>query len=402
MTTTIMPDTTVYDDDARRLHPTSGALSSIAILSTFPPTQCGLATFAAALHQGLCDVGVRDIGVIDAGGDRSSDRDPRVSATLVPGSARSRIDAARRINTFDTLVIQHEFGIFGGADGGEVLDLLDDVHVPVIVTLHTVPSSPTFSQRMILEELGRRAMVMVVMTEGARSRLLANYDVTESKVVVIPHGATVPRPRPLPGGGPIELLTWGLLGPGKGVEWVIDALAMAPELRGKVRYTIAGQTHPKVLKRDGESYREMLRRRSEFLGVDEAVIFDNRYRTIPELLDLIQDSHCVILPYESEDQITSGVLVDALVAGRPVIATQFPHAVELLSHGAGLTVPQRDPVSLAQAIRHLAQHPSVLSAMANATVGIAEEHSWINVARQYSLLTNQPIAQQQGGRHGDS
>lgn len=370
------------------LHPAHGKLPSMAILSTFPPTQCGLATFAAALAGGLSEVGVSDVGVINVTDTalESTSNDPRVIACLRSGSVQSRLEVVRRINAYDYLLIQHEFGIFGGDDGVELLSLLDDVFVPVIVTLHTVPLVPSMRQRRILETLATRADALIAMSEAARSRFLNIYDVDADKVVTIPHGATVPPPAGLPQDGPISLLTWGLLGPGKGVEWVIDALAMVPELRNQVTYTIAGETHPKVFQREGEAYRNMLKRRAEFLGVENLVHFDNQYRPVSSLLELIQKSHCVVLPYDSHDQITSGVLVDAVVAGRPVIATEFPHAVELLSRGVGLTVPHKDPVSLAHAIRQVVQQPRMLSAMANATLPIAAEHSWTAVANKYAYL----------------
>jgi glycosyltransferase involved in cell wall biosynthesis len=361
-------------------------MPSIAILSTFPPTQCGLATFASALAEGLQAVGVDSLGVIDVseGSMRSSDQ--RVIAHVAPGSVKDRLDAARHINSYDYLLIQHEFGIFGGTDGDEVLTLLDDVYVPVIVTLHTVPLFPSDGQRRVLEALAQRADVLIAMSNAARERFINGYDIDVDKVVTIPHGATVPLFVPMTTDEPVSLLTWGLLGPGKGLEWVIDALAMTPELRGQVTYTIAGQTHPKVLLREGEKYRNMLKRRAELLGISEMVRFDDEYRSLPSLMELIQQSHCVVLPYDSHDQVTSGVLVDAVVAGRPVIATQFPHAVELLSQGAGITVPHKDSVALAHAIRKIATEPETLSSMMNATIPIAEEHSWVSVAARYASV----------------
>jgi len=382
------------------LHPSRGALPSVAMMSTYPPTQCGLATFAAALSNALGEAGVTRLGVIDVADTAPGTRDQRVVATLTP-SLSSRLEVARIINSHDVLVVQHEFGIFSGEDGVDLMHLLADVHVPVVATLHTVPLEPSARQRAILEELGRRCDALVTMTVEAHDRYVRIYDVDERKVSVIPHGATVPDQRGLPQGGPVSLLTWGLLGPGKGVEWVVDALAMAPELRGHVRYTVAGQTHPKVLRADGEKYREMLQRRVRFLGIADMVTFDNSYRDVPSLMELIQESHCVVLPYDSQDQITSGVLVDALVAGRPVIATRFPHAVELLSRGVGLTVPQADPVAMAAAIRMVVKQPQMLSAMSNATEPIAREHRWSTVANQYLALGARAARERTAVAHGD-
>lgn len=367
-------------------HPSVHAAPSVALLSTFPPTQCGLATFASALAKGLQEVGIQNLGVINVteGGVASSDC--RVVGHLVPQSVKSRLETARLINSYDYLLIQHEFGIFGGSDGDEILALLEDVYVPVIVTLHTVPLNPSCGQRRVLEEIAQRVDVLIAMSDAARERFIVGYDIDAAKVETIPHGATIPAFAPISSQGPVSLLTWGLLGPGKGVEWVIDALAMAPELRGQVRYTIAGQTHPKVLLREGERYRNMLKRRAELLGVSDMLIFDDKYRSLHSLMHLIQQSHCVVLPYDSHDQVTSGVLVDAVVAGRPVIATEFPHAVELLSRGVGITVPHNDAVAIAHAIRKIVTEPTTLSSMVDATVPIAQEHSWTSVASQYASI----------------
>lgn len=377
------------------LHPAAAKTPSFVVLSTYPPTQCGLATFAAALYRGLREVGTQRVGVVRVSDDVDAVPANEVVGVLRSQSARSRIEVARTINSYDVLVLQHEFGIFGGENGSEVLDLLADVHIPILVTMHTVPLVPTASQRLVFEALAQRADALVAMTQIAHDRCVDTFDVEASKVVTIPHGATVPI-----GAGDIpstdfSLLTWGLLGPGKGIEWVIDALAMVPELRGKIHYTVAGQTHPKIRANDGESYRNMLKRRAHLLGVSSMVTFDDQYRSLDSLLDLVKQSTCVVLPYDSDDQITSGVLVDAVSAGRPVIATAFPHASELLSTGAGVVVPHRDPVSLAHAIRTVASDKTVVEQMALATMPIAAEHRWSAVAAKYVDLGVQVLV---GGR----
>ena len=235
------------------------------------------------------------------------------------------------------------------------------ISVPVVLIAHTVVSEPTAGQRSVLERACAIADVVVVMTDTARERLLAGFDVDADKVIVIPHGAATPpvstsrrrsraatnarsqrRPR---------LLTWGLLGPGKGIEWAIDAFAELADLDPAADYVIAGATHPKVREHAGEGYREMLVDRAERSGSGSSVSFDDSYRDLESLTDLIRSADLVVLPYDSDDQVTSGVLVDAVAAGCPVVSTAFPHAVELLASGAGIVVPQRDPAALAAAIR---------------------------------------------------
>jgi glycosyltransferase involved in cell wall biosynthesis len=358
-------------------------MPTVAVLSTFPPTHCGLATFASALANGMSAVGAREVGIVDVSEGDMHVRPPSVVARLEQGSLRSRIEAARVINGYDFLLVQHEFGIFGGDDGSEILELLEDVHVPILVTLHTVPLKASRGQRRVLELLAKRAHLLVAMTKVARDRFISLYEVDPEKVVVIPHGATLLPVPSAPPVAPFTFLTWGLLGPGKGVEWMIDAIAMVPELGSRIRYIVAGQTHPKILANDGDGYRDMLKRRSRMLGVEEIIEFDDTYRSLDSLLELINSVSCVVLPYDSIDQITSGVLVDALSARRPVIATAFPHAEELLAGDAGLVVPHRDPVSLAAAIRSVVTEEKRLESMFEATADIARQHRWSAVAGKY-------------------
>lgn len=360
---------------------------ALAVLSTYPPTPCGLATFAAALTNGLSEIGIRDVGVVRAAVDDSRSDDMRVVAVLRPGSMSSRRAVARRVNGYECLLLQHEYGIFGGSDGAEVLDLLADVDVPVVTTLHTVPLKPSRSQKRILERIVELSAAAVTMTETASSRLITGYDVEPSKITTIVHGATVPHTL----GAPLHtdgttFLTWGLLGPGKGIEWVIDALGELVSRGITARYVIAGRTHPRVLETDGEAYREMLMDRAASLGIEDYVEFDPSYRPLGSLLELISGSTCVVLPYDSDDQITSGVLVDAVAAGRPVIATRFPHATEILSGGAGLLVPHASPKELAAAMQQVATDRGLVANMAMVAATMAPSYRWTSVAADYADL----------------
>jgi glycosyltransferase involved in cell wall biosynthesis len=188
-----------------------------------------------------------------------------------------------------------------------------------------------------------------------------------------------------------QLLTWGLLGPGKGIEHAIDALALLQDVRPRLRYTVAGVTHPKVHARHGDAYRDSLVRRTWETGVAGSVTFDDAYRDVPTLTGLVAAASLVVLPYDSQDQVTSGVLVDAIAAGRPVVATAFPHAIELLSSGAGLLVPHGDPVALAVAIRRNITEPGRLEAMATEASRLAPTLGWSAVARQYQRLCDDVV-----------
>jgi len=378
--------------------PESSASSTrtFGMLSTFPPTACGIATFAAALSAGLVAHG-SEVDVVRCGSAPLLE-DALVVTALDDGLAADVARCADALNRMDVVIVQHEYGIYGGADGETVLRVLALIKAPVVLVAHTVVSEPTRGQRSVLERACSLASFVVVMTETARQRLLVGYTVAPDKVVVIPHGATTPAATPASdpperdGGGDAigpRVLTWGLLGPGKGIEWAIDAFAMLDDLVPAPVYVIAGATHPKVVEDAGETYREMLVERAARSGAGERIRFDDSYRDLESLTQLISSADLVLLPYDSVDQVTSGVLVDAVAAGRAVVSTAFPHAVELLATGAGIVVPQRDAAALAGAIRSVLTDRARSSAMSAEARRLAPELSWVAVAGRYDDLAEQ-------------
>ncbi|MDY7106547.1 MAG: glycosyltransferase [Actinomycetota bacterium] len=360
------------------------------VVSTFPPTECGIATFAAALCAGFIAAGA-SVDVVRVG-PRPAVEDASVVARLPAGGRSSARAAIAALNAADVAIVQHEYGIYAGADGSSIVDVVRTLTVPTIVVAHTVVTNPTAGQRSVLVRLCDAADAIVAMTRTARDRLVGIYGVPRDKVLVIPHGAATPPAagpepdRPRDGVGRPRLLTWGLLGPGKGIEWAIDALARLRDCSPAPEYVVAGATHPKVAARTGESYRHLLQQRAHDAGVASMVTFDATYRALPALNTLIRSADVVVLPYDSKDQVTSGVLVDAVAAGRPVVSTAFPHAVELLGGGAGIVVPQRDPVALAGALRSVLSEPGRADAMAAEARRVAPELSWTAVAGRYAAL----------------
>ena len=381
------PSTTVHP--AMGARPNAGL--SYRILSTYPPTACGLATFTAALSNALVSNG-GTVGVVRiADGTRRSN--PTVVAELENGVQASVARAIDHLSAGDVAIVQHEYGLYGGTDGDEVLDVLRGLRVPSIAVLHTVPLEPTVHQRQVLEAVVDTAAAVIVMTESARVRLCAGYDVDESKVATIAHGAhTSTTGDPWAHGARPMVLTWGLLGEGKGIEWVIDAMATLKDLRPRPRYVVAGRTHPKVAALEGDRYRDMLIRRSWEKGVAASVTFDDNYRDVPSLTTLIRQATVVVLPYDSRDQVTSGVLVDAIAAGRPVIATAFPHATELLASGAGIVVPHANPAAIANALRRVLTEPDLAAEMTEEAGRLAPDLGWSAVARQYADLAQQVVS----------
>lgn len=379
-------------------------------VSTYPPTLCGLATFTTALRGALTVPGAPADPVVrlveadqGAPGAASARRGafPEVVGELVAGDPRGPRRAAALLADCDTVVVQHEYGVYGGPDGDEVLALLAALTVPSLVVLHTVLSNPTPHQRRVLEDVAALADGIVCMTGTARDRLRAGYDVDMGAVSVIPHGApalaqgrlggsavlvvpTARAPRP-------TVLTWGLIGPGKGIEWGIEALADLRDLTPRPRYVVAGQTHPKVLLHEGEAYRSRLARRVTELSLDDDVVLDGRYRDAAALATLVASADVVLLPYDSRDQVTSGVLIEAVAALKPVVATRFPHAVELLGGGAGLLVSQQDPAGMAAALRTVLTSSQALAGMNRAAAATAPELAWPAVAQRYRALAERLV-----------
>ena len=367
----------------------TGRARSFGILSSYPPTACGLATFSAALSSALVASGadVRVVRVVDA--ITAPAATDRVAAGLLNGSSTALAACADLLNQCDVAVVQHEYGLYGGTDGDEVLQILADLTVPSIVVAHTVLSDPSPHQWSVLNEVAALADHVVVMSVAARDRLCGRFDVDPTKVITIAHGAAIPPRSVAPKSDRPTLLTWGLIGPGKGIERVIDAMSMLRDLPNPPQYLVAGRTHPKVLAAHGESYRHARQEQAaRRCGVAKSVTFDAEYRDMASLIAMIQSAAVVVLPYDSTEQVTSGVLVDALAAGKPVVATAFPHAVELLSSGAGLVVPHDDPDAMALALRQVLTDSDLRADMAAEARRLAPGLSWPVVARQYQGLAN--------------
>ncbi len=374
---------------------------SIGFVSTYPPTSCGLATFTHALRSAIAKD--RDsssgLGVVSLVDDPQGDAPDEVILEHLNGDRGSLRKVISALNNFDVVMFQHEYGIYGGHNGAEVLDILKGLDVPSVVTLHTVLSRPSPSQQSILEGVVGMADETIVMSETARQRLIDNYDVDQSKITMIPHGARIALSGPsLADGHRPVFLTWGLIGPGKGLETAIDAFADLKDLTPLPRYIILGKTHPKVQTNSGDDYLNGLKARVEYLGLQDVVEFDGRYLDIDALTLAVRSADVVVLPYESTEQVTSGVLVEAMGAGKPVIATAFPHAKELLSAGAGIVVPHNDSAALGAAIRKVFEIPVSTARMASKARVIGSTMYWPVVARQYQALATSLASQGDAAR----
>ncbi|RAV17258.1 glycosyl transferase family 1 [Mycolicibacterium sp. GF69] len=354
----------------------------MSILGTPAVESCALTRFSAGLARALSDQNV-DVTVIgDAASPNSSPEGPTSAAAC-----------AYLLNQSDVAIIQHEFG--QRSDAGNLMDILEGVLVPSIVVVHDVPKYPTAQQCSMIEAIGAGATHLVVMSRAARENLGTGYSISRQKISTIPHGATVPTMSRLKRPSRPTILTWGWLSHGDGIERVIDVMASLQNVPGRPRYLVAGPTHPRAMAVNGDSYREDLIEQARRCGVADSVSFDPGSYDGSMLATLLQQCSVVVLPYDSAEQVTSGVLVESIAHGRPVIATDFPHATELLNGGAGAVVDHDDSAGLATALRRVVTQPRLAGSMAAEARRLAPEMAWPTVAKAYVRLAQHLLALQE-------
>ena len=383
-------------------HPTKGAHVPVrtAIFSTYPPRACGIGTFAFDVRTSLLAVpGVKSAGAIAVVDEASSPQRPEVIATVSQAVRGDYVRAARLLGRLDVdvVLLQHEYGIFGGPDGEYVLSFARELTRPLVLTLHTVLSQPTDHQREVLTALCEEAERVIVMTETARRLLLQTTACAPDKIRVVQHGAPVVLGRQ--GGNGQEpsrgldrlrsrfvLSTFGLISPGKGIETAIAALPSIVERHPEVLYLIAGRTHPQVARREGEQYRLLLERRAVDLGVEDHVEFDDRFLSVHELADLLHATDVFVTPYRNPEQIASGALTFAIAAGCAAISTPYLYAKDILGSGAGTLVPFADADAIAAAVCDFVESPESLAAARAEARRIGDGLAWPSVAAETAVV----------------
>jgi glycosyltransferase involved in cell wall biosynthesis len=371
----------------------SPKLGRIAFIGGYEPRQCGIATFTHDLCEAVHAAGKAPCFAVAVNDRAEGYKYPaRVCFEVREKDLDSYRKAADFLNfqNMDVLSVQHEFGIYGGAAGSHLLALLKEVRMPVVTTLHTLLQAPSPAQRKVMEELVLRSDRLVVMAEKGADILRKTYGVHEDKIDVIPHGIpdipfTDSHLSKAQFGleGRTVLLTFGLLGPGKGIEYMIAALPEIVERHPNVVYLVLGATHPHLLAREGEHYRLGLERQAEELGVKAHVIFYNRFVTLEDLTEFIKATDIYVTPYLNEEQITSGTLAYVFGAGKAVISTPYWHATELLADGRGLLVPFRDSPAITQAVCQLLDDPGQMENTRSEAFHLGRAMIWPSVAQRY-------------------
>lgn len=359
---------------------------TVALIGTYYPRKCGIATFTKDISDQLgihCPDIHTQIYALDmlsnhklySGCERMIDCE----------SPLSYAQAAHHINStaVDAVWLQHEFGIFGGPDGEIVCDFVDRIAAPLIVTFHTVLERPTDRQRKIIEHLVSCASRIMVMSSHGRDLLTEDYHAPASIVELIPHGAP---DRPFGRVAEMKarldlsdknvLMTFGLIGPGKGLENAIEALPAIIERHPNTVYRIVGATHPNLVREHGEAYREGLMALAGKLGVSDHVIWDNRFLDTDELLDQLEACDIYLTPYFNMQQATSGTLSYAVALGKAIVSTPYVHARELLADGAGILVEPRSSKSIATAVSSLLEDPAGMNALQRRAYDAGRDTIW--------------------------
>ena len=362
-------------------------LRRIAIIGNSLPRRCGIASFTTDLQQAIStsrpNLETRIVAMTDHG--QAYDYPPAVAFQIKDDNIEEYVRAADVLNAgrFDTVCLQHEFGIFGGEAGAHILVLLSRLTMPVVTTFHTVLAKPTAAQRAVMERIVEASSKVVVMAKKGRELLRSVYQVPDDKIEVIAHGIPdvafvgpdVAKAN-LGFGGKSVILTFGLLSPNKGIEVMIDAMPAILKRRADAVYVVLGATHPNLVRDQGEAYRESLMARVRELGVEDHVVFLDRFVDQATLLEFISMCDVYVTPYLNEVQMTSGTLAYSFGLGKPVVSTPYWHAHELLADGRGILVPFGDAAAIGKEIAGLLTDDARRQAMCRRAYAASRAMTW--------------------------
>lgn len=373
----------------------------VAMISSYVPRRCGIATFAnnlatalaGSVYDAALSIGgpVRIVAVSDH--EENYQYGPEVEFEIRQHRKDDYRNAADFLNDSKVTAVnlQHEYGLFGGDSGAYLLEFLKRLKKPVVSTLHTVLAEPTDGQRDVLARICERSHTLVVMAERARTILNDLYSVPRDRIRLIHHGApdmpfgdTEPFKERFDVAGRPMILTFGLLSPSKGIEVMLDALAEVVPDHPDVAYIVLGATHPHIQRDSGESYRMSLESRALERGIQKNVMFHNRYVVEPDLCEYLEAADIYVTPYLKKDQITSGTLAYAVASGTAVISTPYWYAQELLADGRGQIVPFNNVPELATALRKLLDQPKLRARYRRAAYDFGRDMIWPSVAREYA------------------
>ncbi|MBW3622830.1 MAG: glycosyltransferase family 4 protein [Armatimonadetes bacterium] len=372
--------------------------TNLCTVSDYPPRECGIATFTRdlidAIHQFTPFSQPSVVAVNEPGGIHRYPRE-RVRYQIYQDVPESYIQAAEWINDheeFDGVSVQHEHGIYGGAAGVYLSELLCRVKKPIVTTLHTVLKKPSEDEKRSIQEVFNYSDAVVAMVPAARDLLRDSYEVDIKKLHIIPHGVPNIRRIPLDEAkeefglsGRTVLATFGLLSRGKGIEYAIEAVGKLAPKHPEILYLVLGQTHPVVRRHQGEEYRNFLQDRVKELGIEKNVVFDNRYLSLEEIIDYMNATDVFITPYLNPDQIVSGVLSYALGCGKAIVSTKYLYAQSVLE-GKGVLVDFESGDAIAEGVDRLLSDPEYRREVEEESFRYGRRTTWHNVAIEYLNL----------------
>ncbi len=368
----------------------------VAVIGTYPPRECGIGTFTRHLYESIIAANKQNHVMIVAlnNSDKTLSYPNEVEQEIRQDYQRDYINAAKFINHSgtDICILQHEFGIFGGKKGVYILPLIHRLEIPLIVTLHTILNTPSYSEKLILQEICKKACKVVVMTQKAIDFLVDIYQVPTNKIELIEHGVPEYKLDHLKAKKSLRLqnkkviLTFGFLGRNKGIDVAIKALPKVVARHPDVVYFVLGKTHPNVLRYSGEEYLIYLRQLVKTLGLEKHVVIPHKYVNQDELFMYLYASDIYITPYHNEAQITSGTLSYAVGVGSGVISTPYWHAVELLAKQRGLLFNFGDSEQLSGMLIELLEHPEALNSLRKNAGTYGKEITWPKTGVKYSKL----------------
>ncbi len=366
----------------------------IAYVATYPPQECGIATFTRDLASAISKyTPFSEPAVVAVRGEAVIEPFPKmVKFQIQKSELQSYIDAANYINnsSIGAVSLQHEYGIFGGPDGEYVLEFLERLEKPFVATLHTVLFNPSPNQKRIMQRLAQLAGAVVVMVNTGKEMLINNYGIPADKVAVIPHG--VPNVHKVSSSSVKKTLgisnrtvisSFGLINRGKGIEYVIKAMPKILEENPNALYLVLGETHPGVRNYEGESYRKDLLQLVSDLNLENHVMFNNRFLTLEELINYLCATDIYVTPYINKDQICSGTLAYALGCGKAIVSTPYLYAEEVLSKGRGVLVDFKNPDEISAATNTVLASPSMRESMETRAYRYGRRAAWFNVAIDY-------------------
>lgn len=370
---------------------------NIVFLSTFPPRECGIATYTNDLVSSIRELQAIAPPVITAMNDKGGyyDYPNYVKLQIDREEIETYKEAAEIINSsgIDVVNLQHEFGLFGGVWGEYLVEFLQNVEKPVVTTLHTILQNPPPDAEKVTKDILELSDCVVTMARVGIKILEQQYETLAFKSRYIPHGCpNVPfinseTPKQSLGlEKRVILSTFGLISRGKGIEYAINAIPEIVEIEPSVLYLIIGETHPEVRKHEGESYRQDLYDLVDSLGINGNVRFVNRFLNKVDLIRFLQATDVYIIPYPNKEQISSGTLLYALCTGKAIVSTPFLHAEEVMSQGACVGCEFRDPHSIAENVKNFLLNEKTRENYERRAYEYSRDMIWPNVAMKYVNL----------------